>query len=284
MADGSDSEGYKHTLAREWNRAADGWHAWAPFVRSWLHEPTERMLDRAGIGSGARVLDIAAGDGDQSIDAARRVGPTGRVVAIDTAVEMMRLAAETARAAGITIEAQVMDAESLGFPDASFDAAISRLGIMFCEFPDVAFRELRRVVVPHGRVAVIVFATAGENPFFSIPVAVIRRRLGTAPPAAGSPGPFALGSPGVLRRAMEAGGLIDVDVEAIEAPVRMTSAAECVRFRREASGTLGAMMAPMDESTREATWVEMHRELSAFESAGEFVSPCTVLLGSAAVP
>ena len=284
MADATGSGGYKHAIAREWNRAAEGWHAWVPFVRNWLREPTDRMIDRAAITLGSRVLDVAAGDGDQSIDAARRAGPGGSVVAIDTAAEMLRLAVESAHAAGLTIETQVMDAESLSFPDASFDAAISRLGMMYCQSPGDAFRELRRVVVPGGRVAVIVFATAEQNPFFSIPVSVIRRRLATAPPAAGSPGPFALGAPGALRRALEAGGLVEVNVEAIEAPVRMASTAECVRFRREASGTLGAMMAPMDESTREATWAEMHHELSAFETASEFVSPCTVLLGSATVP
>jgi hypothetical protein len=153
---------------------------------------------------------------------------------------------------------------------------------MFCAAPAVAFGELCRVVVPGGRVAVIVFATAEQNPFFSIPVSVIRRRLGSPPSPPGNPGPFALGSNGVLRQAMETAGLTDVTVEEIEAPVRMSSAAECVRFRREASGTLAAMMAPMDEAVKEATWAEMHDALSAFETGGEFISPCTVLVGSGA--
>ena len=278
--DGDDG----NPVAREWNRAAQGWHSWVPFVRSWLREPTMRMLERAGIVSGSRVLDVAAGDGDQSMDAARRVGPSGRVVAIDTASEMVRFTRDAARESGLPVEAHVMDAGSLRFPDDAFDAAISRLGMMFCAAPVDAFRELCRVVSPGGRVAVIVFATAEQNPFFAIPVAVIRRRLGAAPAPPGTPGPFALGSPGVLRNAMESAGLVDVEVAEIEAPVRMASAAECVRFRREASGTLGAMMAAMEDDAREAAWAEMHGALCALERGGAFVSPCTVLLGSATVP
>ena len=177
-----------------------------------------------------------------------------------------------------------MDAESLVFPDATFDAAISRLGIMFCADPVRALSEMRRVIVAGGNAAVIVFAPAEQNPFFSIPIAVVRRRLGQVPPPAGSPGPFALGGPGRLRRALEAAGFAGVEVEAIEAPVRMTSTAECVRFRREASGTLSAMMATLDETGREAAWDEVHRELAAFEIGTGFISPCTVLLGSGAAP
>ena len=279
-----DAAGYKEVVAREWNRAADGWHAWVPFVRSWLAEPTTRMLDRAILHPGARVLDVAAGDGDQSIDAARRVVPEGCVVAIDTSREMMRHAADAARATGLPIETRVADVEALPFDAATFDAAISRLGVMFCASPVDAFRELRRVVRPGGRVAVIVFATAGQNPFFAIPVAVIRRKRALPPVPPRSPGPFALGDPGVLHAAMESAGFVSVVVEEVDAPVRMASAAECLRFRREASGTLGAMMAPLDEAARAEAWAEMQAALAAYESEAGFVSPCTVLLGSASVP
>ena len=88
---------------------------------------TEMMLDLAGLQSGHRVLDVAAGTGGQTLLAARRVGPSGHVLATDLSSKMLRLAADTAQKSGITnIETRVMDAENLDLVPNSFDAAICR--------------------------------------------------------------------------------------------------------------------------------------------------------------
>jgi trans-aconitate methyltransferase len=71
-------------------------------VRAQLLGPlTERMLDLTGVGVGHRVLDVGAGTGEQTLAAARRVGPSGAVLAIDTAAQMLALAAEAAAQAGL---------------------------------------------------------------------------------------------------------------------------------------------------------------------------------------
>src|SRR5688500_5571793 len=87
-----DPVAFKTTTRQQWQEAAEAWHRWGPFVGTWLHDATEVMLDRAGVTPGARVLDVAAGAGEQSLRAARRVGAGGHVLATDIAPELLRRA------------------------------------------------------------------------------------------------------------------------------------------------------------------------------------------------
>jgi SAM-dependent methyltransferase len=240
------------------------------------------MLDQAQIGEGAQVLDLAAGAGGQTIAAARRVGPSGRVVATDISPEILAYAADAARAAGLAnVETLEMDGEALTFEDGTFDAVISRVGLIY--FPDQqgALGEIRRVLRPGGRLSAIVYSTPERNRFFSIPVGIIRRIAGLPAPAPGLPGPFSLGGPGVLDAAYENAGFEDVDVRAVDAPVRFATAAECVRFERESFGALHAMLAGVTEAERDQAWAEIEMELGQFEGPDGFEGPCELLVGGA---
>ena len=108
-----------------------------------------------------------------------------------------------ARAAGLSnIETRELDGEALGdLPAASFDAVISRVGLIY--FPDQqrALAGIRRALKPGGRFAAVVYSTPEKNAFFSIPVGIIRRRAKLPPPLPGQPGPFSLGGDGVLAAA-----------------------------------------------------------------------------------
>ena len=74
---------FKTTTRAQWENAAEAWHRWGPLLGEWLGPATERMLDLAGIQTGSRVLDVAAGAGEQTLRAAHRVGPAGHVLATD---------------------------------------------------------------------------------------------------------------------------------------------------------------------------------------------------------
>ena len=190
-----DPAKYKEATREQWQAAAKAWNDWGPLLRVWLGPATELMLDMAKIGPGSRVLDVAAGAGDQSLQTAARVGPNGYVLATDISSKVLEFAARNARAAGYAnVETKVLDAENLDVPEASFDAVISRVGLIY--FPDQqkALAGMRRALKPGGRVATIVYSTAESNQFFSIPVAIIRRRAALAAPLAGQPGPFSLGA------------------------------------------------------------------------------------------
>ena len=277
-----DPGAYKETTRAQWQEAAEAWNRWGPTLEQWLGEATEVMLDQAQIGEGAQVLDLAAGAGGQTLAAARRVGSSGRVVATDISPEILTYAANAAREAGLeNVETREMDGEALAFEDDSFDAVISRVGLIY--FPDQqgALREIHRVLRPGGRLSAIVYSTADRNQFFSIPVGIIRRIAGLPAPAPGLPGPFSLGSPGVLDAAYENAGFEDVDVRAVDAPVRFPTAAECVRFERESFGALHAMLAGVTEAEREQAWSEIETELGQFESSAGFEGPCELLVGGA---
>src|SRR3712207_4410567 len=108
-----------------WSReAAEGWRQGQTARAELLGPATELMLDLAAVGVGSRVLDVAAGTGEQTLLAARRVGPTGSVLATDLAASMLDVAADAARQAGLSnVETRVMDARELDLDPDSFDAA-----------------------------------------------------------------------------------------------------------------------------------------------------------------
>src|SRR3954452_13407737 len=197
-----DPAAYKATTRAQWDDAADAWHRWGPTLERWLGAATEAVLDAAGVTVGARVLDIAAGAGGQTLAAARRVGPEGGVLATDISPEILARAEQAAHDAGLPwVSVRVLDGEELDVEPGAFDAVISRVGFIY--FPDqaAAFAGMRRALRPGGRLAGVVYSTPEANGFFSIPVSVIRRRADLPPPLPGQPGPFSLCAPGVAEEA-----------------------------------------------------------------------------------
>jgi len=268
-----DPVAYKETTRVQWDDASAAWHRWGPFLERWLGVATERMLDLAAV-DGGRVLDLAAGAGGQTIAAARRADA---VLATDISERILEFAAGQARAAGLTnVATRAMDGEQLEVDAASFDAAISRLGLMYMPDKQAALAEVRRALRPGGRYAAVVFAEAEQNGFFSIPVGIIRRRAQLPPPAPGLPGPFSCAA---LGDQLEAAGFRDVEVERIEAPLALPTAAECARLERESFGALHQLMAGLTEQEREETWAEIEAALGEFEGPNGFAGPCELLVG-----
>jgi SAM-dependent methyltransferase len=238
------------------------------------------MLDLARVASGCRVLDVAAGAGDQTLQAAVQVGPAGHVLATDISPAILDFAAAEARRAGLyNVTTQAMDGEHLELSDQSFDVVISRVGLIY--FPDQqqALREMHRVLVPGGRVAAIVYGTADRNAFFSTPVSIVRRHARLGAPLPGQPGPFSLGAPGALEAAFTQAGFQEVRAERISAPLRMASAAECLRFQQESFGALHQMLSSLDDAGRAAAWDEVGRALGQLEHGSEgFTGPCELVV------
>ena len=277
-----DPEKFRQATRAQWEAAAEAWDRWAPLLARWLGPATEAMLDMAAVGRGTRVLDVAAGAGEQTLAAAQRAGAEGYVLATDISPSILRFALSAARRAGLAnVETLELDGERHDtLSEASFDAAISRVGLIY--FPDQqrALAGIRRALKTGGRFAAVVYSTAEKNPFFSLPVGIIRRRAQLPPPLPGQPGPFSLGGEGVLAKALEQAGFRAVEVRRVESPVRLPSAAECVRFERESFGALHQMMAAMSESERAETWKEIQAALSKFETKDGFVGPCEMLVGA----
>ena len=272
---------YKATTRDQWDAAAQAWDTWGPTLEAWLGEATELMLDLGQLAKGSRVLDVAAGAGGQSIAAARRAGSDGRVLATDISAGILAYVQRRFSENGLAnATTRATDGEDLAIEAEHFDAVISRLGLNY--FPDRqrALAHMRRALRPGGRLAVVVYAAAEDNGFFSVPVSIIRRRAHLGPPLAGQPGPFSLGGPGVLAAELADAGFRDIEVRGIDAPLRLASAAECLRFERESFGALHQMLSGLPEAEREAAWAEVGEALTAFEGPAGFARPCRLLVAA----
>jgi ubiquinone/menaquinone biosynthesis C-methylase UbiE len=274
-----DAKKYKQTTFEQWQTAAEAWYRWSSLLHQWLGKSTDKMLEMAGITAGHHVLDIAAGAGEQSITAAGKVGPSGHVLATDISPNILQFAKKMAEEAGIkNIETQVMDGENLSLDDETFDAVISRVGLIY--FPDQqkALREMWRVLKPGGRVAAIVYSTPEKNKFFSVPVSIIRNRAKLPPPLPGQPGPFSLGAEGVIEEAFRQAGFRNVVSVLVDSPVLLPDAMSCVQFEKESFGALHQMMGSLTDTEKESVWKEIEQELKKFETTSGFVGPCEMIV------
>jgi SAM-dependent methyltransferase len=275
-----DAHKYKSTTRDQWDSAAEAWHRWGGLLNSWLGPATETMFDMASIKTGSRVLDVAAGAGEQTMTAAARVGEEGYVLATDLSAGILECAASHAAELGLSqVATQVLDGERLDELEAgSFDAVISRVGMIY--FPDQqkALAGMKHALRDGGKVAAMVYSTAERNGFFSLPVSIIRRHAQLGPPAPGQPGPFSLGDEGALSAALEKAGFQDVKSVTLDAPVRVSNAAECLAFEKESFGALHQMLGGLSEEGKAAAWAEVEEALCQFEGPDGFEGPCEMII------
>jgi ubiquinone/menaquinone biosynthesis C-methylase UbiE len=127
------------------------WHAQ-------LAEAQAALSSLAALEPGEQVLDIACGTGLVSFEAARAVGSGGHVLGIDLSERMVDTAERRALELKLSnCSFSRMDAETLALPDASFDAVLCALGLMYMPDPEQAVREMRRVLRPGGRLSLVIW-------------------------------------------------------------------------------------------------------------------------------
>lgn len=275
-----DPELYKQRAQEEWQKVAEGWHKWIPFMSELLEQGTTQMLDLAGISAGHRVLDIAAGDGDQSMMAARRVGPQGIVLATDISSNLLAYTAASAEKEGLkNLETRVMDGGNLELEDDSFDAVICRNGLMLMPEVNKVMVEIYRVLKPGGRLSALVFSAPDKNPWISIPAMIAMKHAQLPPPTPGMPGLFSLGSPGVFEAAFKTAGFKEVEMQYSSTVFRLSSAAECVEFLRDIAGALHTMLMSLSKEEQQNAWIEMEQALMQFEGTDGFVAPTESIIG-----
>ena len=276
----SDSE-----IRETWESAAPGWAKWEGEFSACLEEATDLLIDLARVKTGARVLDVACGAGSQSIAAAKRVGPSGRVVACDISRTMLEHVRQNAERQGIAnIETLECSAEDLPAALTLFDAAICRLGLMLFPSPAKALAAIQRVLRPGARFAALVFTTPANNPFMSQPMRILLRHAGKQPPAPGQPGIFALGADGKLEAVLRDSGLAEVETRTVRAVLRQPSATQVLQSMQQAFGAYRAVVADLSETDRSKAWADVHECLKQFESDSGFEAEFEFVIGSGAKP
>ena len=275
-----DAEKFKAATREIWNQHAKGWNDKSAVIRDWLHEPTAAMIEMADVRPGMRVLDIAAGAGDQTLDLAKRVGPTGYVLATDLSPAILEFAKSRAQSAGYNnVETQVADGESLRVADASFDAVVCRLGLMFYPDPGKGAREMFRALKPGGSACTMVFSSPDKNPCVAILVSTALKHAGLPPPDPYQPGGLlSLGKPGLIDELFRNAGFSRVATTKIAAPFRLPSVKDYLDFIRTSASPIVALLSRLDDGAKAAAWAEIEDKLSVFNTAGGWEGPNELLL------
>lgn len=234
-----------------WNSVAPAWEANASFVDDHLAAATELLLDAAEISEGADVLELASGPGGAGLAAAARVGPAGSVLLSDDAPDMVAAAAR--RSAELAyVRTALFDESAIDAPEDSFDAVISRHGLMFAEDTAAAVRDAVRVLRPGGRFAAMTWGPRAENPWLGVLLDAVGDELGVPFPPATIRGPFALDDADALARDLREGGLRDVRVDRVAAPMRVATLDEWWERVPKFAGPMAMALAAMQPETRAA--------------------------------
>jgi SAM-dependent methyltransferase len=184
----------------------------------------DAMLDAAQLRPGHHVLDVGCGYATTTIEAAKRVTASGRVLGVDLSATMLQTARRRVAAAGLDQVALLeADAQVHAFDPGSFDAVISRFGIMFFDDPEAAFANLYRALRPDGRLAFVCWQDPLQSEWIATALGAAVPLLGRPPQLGtpGAPGPWAFADGDRLERMLTAAGFRDVRLEPVTRPQRI---------------------------------------------------------------
>ena len=210
-----DSKQYKEELRHGYDNAAPGWQKWWKTIQTATEEVSKRLVELAEIKPGSRVLDIATGIGEPALTAAKQVGKTGEILAIDISPQMLSFARERAIFLGLqdVVVFKEGDAETIDLPSSIFDAALCRWGLMFLPNPKAGLSNIYRSLVKGGHLAAAVWASPEKVPFISVPMNIVLKETNSPPPR--TPGPFSMSDQNKLKKFYEESGFIHTVVERV---------------------------------------------------------------------
>ena len=250
-----DAGEFRAGQRRDWDKAAQGWQTWQEFIYGRTAPVSERLVELAGIKPGDKVLDVAAGAGEPSLTAARVVGPEGSVIATDISTNMLTAGRERAAAAGIdNVEFVESDASALDFPPESFDAALSRWGIIFEPDGEATAARVRGFLKPGAKMAISSWGPPERSPMLSIPMMTAMQRLNAPPPPPGTPGPLSRPTPEAIGSILVGGGFSDIEVEETEVSFEWESADEFVAMVKDTVQRLVTLIAKHAPDDPDRAW------------------------------
>jgi len=239
---------------------------------------TDALVEYAQPAPGMQVLDLASGTGEPAISLALRVGTQGQVTALDLSAELLQIAAQRAQARGLNnFTTRAADAHSLPFPDDSFDLATSRFGVMFFREPNIAFRELRRVLRPGARACFLAWGSF-DQPYWKSMIGVVHKHVGGPLLEPGGPDPFRYADPGTLSAVLRNSGFIDVEEEAKTLPWSWPGPVEEVWEQVQA---VSVPFRPVLERVPTEQWLQIHAEVH--ESVRRYFDGEKVAFGASVV-
>ena len=275
------TENSKHPLDA-WEESAPFWRKHAATVRKLFEPITVALLEAGAIERAESVLDVAGGAGEPSLTIANALHGKGTVVYTDGVREMVLTARNEADRSGLTnLHFTQCVGEALPFQSHSFDAVVSRLGVMLFSDPAASIREMVRVLKPNGRMAVAVWHTQISNPFFYVAANVLARYVESPPEDPDAPGAFRFAEPGKLDGLLVAAGAIDVNSFLLKFNIEAAiTPRQFWQLRSELSETLRGKLATLSQAQLDSISNDVEKAGEAFYDRGSMRFPAEVLIVS----
>ncbi|WP_419925568.1 class I SAM-dependent methyltransferase [Candidatus Poriferisocius sp.] len=215
MADAAEA------LRSYWNDRGPVWVEYRERLDAMLAPLGEAAIARLHPDPGEHVLDIGCGTGTTSLELARLVGEAGHVTGVDVSGPMLDEARRRADNAGLANASFVVaDAGAHQFEPRHYDAAFSRMGIMFFAEAVAGFTNLRRALRPGGRLGFVCWRSPAENSWVTEPGQAVADILGPPEPMdPEAPGPFSLASADRISSVLTEAGLVDIDITPHDLPL-----------------------------------------------------------------
>ncbi|HKY28567.1 MAG TPA: class I SAM-dependent methyltransferase [Pyrinomonadaceae bacterium] len=270
----------------EWRKTATYWARHHHTIRTMFAPLTRALIEHAGIVQGQSILDVAGGAGEPSLTIAETVGPQGSVMCTDPVAEMVEAAeVEAATRALTNVEFRQCTADALPFPDNSFDAVVSRLGVMFFPDPVIGLREMLRVTKPGGRIALAVWHKSELNPYSYLVTGVISRHVQSPAVDPDAPDAFRFAELGKLVRILERAGATDVTEDVIKFDIAAPlSPEEFWTMRSEVSETLREKLRNISQEEREQIAAEVQEAVKDFFPEGHMRFPAQMIVVTGSKP
>ncbi|MGW1749587.1 class I SAM-dependent methyltransferase [Streptomyces sp. NPDC002092] len=229
-----------------------GGNAWVELqaVLDGMFKPFEDLLvDAVAAGHASRVLDVGCGTGGVTLAAARRLGAAGRSVGVDISEPVIAAARARAEREGTPASFVLADAQDHAFEPATFDAVISRFGVMFFNDSVRAFANLRRAATDEAPLRFIAWRGPAENPFMTTAERAAAPLLPDLPVRRPEePGQFAFADPDRVRRILAESGWSGIDIRPIDVSCALPES-ELVHYLTRL-GPVGLALREVDEPTR----------------------------------
>jgi SAM-dependent methyltransferase len=263
-----------------WRASAPFWEKHREIIQQMFAPVTQALVEDGLIGSGNAVLDIATGPGEPALTIAGRVGYKGEVFGVDPAPEMVDAARRATDHLGLrNVQFEVASAERLPFPADTFDAVVSRFGVMFFPSPVDGVREMLRVLKPGRNLALAVWHFAENNPFHYALARVIERFVDSPPPAPDAPDAFRFASPGKLRGVLAEAGATSPSERLLQFRIQAsTSVEDFWTLRSEMSDKLREKLATLSGEQLTAVKRQALEALRAYSTEGGMSFPAEVLI------
>src|SRR5215510_594934 len=265
-----------------WEESAPYWCKHAGTVRKLFEPITVALIKAAAIERAEAVLDVAGGAGEPSLTIAKALQEKGSVVFTDAVREMVLTTRNEADQAGLNnLQFTQCVGEALPFRSHSFDAVVSRLGVMLFSDPAASVREMIRVLKTSGRIALAVWHTQISNPFFYVTASTLARYVESPPEDPDAPGAFRFAEPGKLDGLLVAAGAIDVHSSLLKFTIEAAmTPRQFWQLRSELSETLRGKLATLTQAQLDSISAEVEKAVEAFYEGGSMKFPAEVLIVS----